>query len=270
MYTYLQKSTGSQSRIDRIYAKQPLMEDTFEWSIKAVGIPTDHRLVTVKITNENSPDVGKGRWAWPLHLYSDKILNEFICHEGIELSGKIDSLKRSETERSEHHNVQTLWEKFKTTVTSKVRERAKIAIPRLDKQIREIETRINMITRDRLIEEEERALALAVYTEKLIDLESKRHCSKRESARATNALKGEVIGRYWSKINKPSRPRDIIKRLNVCENHANDDEANLDTPRYEKRSQHMANMARKLPQQNSIQRPENITQRPGTQRTSNS
>ncbi|KAJ7138980.1 hypothetical protein C8R44DRAFT_867151 [Mycena epipterygia] len=32
-YTYYQKSTGSQSRLDRIYVKHRLLEQTYEWTI---------------------------------------------------------------------------------------------------------------------------------------------------------------------------------------------------------------------------------------------
>ncbi|KAL0562674.1 hypothetical protein V5O48_019409, partial [Marasmius crinis-equi] len=75
-YTYLQKATGSQSRIDRIYTRREMLNNTFNWNITAVGIPTDHNLISVTVENHDAPETGEGVWTWPRHMYSDKILNE--------------------------------------------------------------------------------------------------------------------------------------------------------------------------------------------------
>jgi hypothetical protein len=73
-YTYLQPLAlgGSQSRIDRLYVKRDVLEETFEWDIQAVGISTDHRMVTMRITTADAPTVGHGRWVWPVHIIRDK------------------------------------------------------------------------------------------------------------------------------------------------------------------------------------------------------
>lgn len=45
-YTLMQKATGSQSRIDRIYASQDIVNNTSEWEITKTAVPTNHRMVT--------------------------------------------------------------------------------------------------------------------------------------------------------------------------------------------------------------------------------
>ena len=61
-FTYLQTSTGSQSRIDRIYVGRQLLEHAYDWNITGAGICTDHQMPSVTLTNYNEPFVGKGRW----------------------------------------------------------------------------------------------------------------------------------------------------------------------------------------------------------------
>jgi exonuclease III len=82
-YTFLQPLAlgGAQSRIDRIYIKRDLFENTFEWEMQAVPIETDHRLVTVRLTTENAPTLGHGRWVWPAHIIRDKVIAKFIASE---------------------------------------------------------------------------------------------------------------------------------------------------------------------------------------------
>ncbi|THU83857.1 DNase I-like protein [Dendrothele bispora CBS 962.96] len=68
-YSYLQTATGSQSRIDRIYTTETILETAREWKIQPSGVPhADHSMITVQISSENAPYVGKGRWKLPDHI----------------------------------------------------------------------------------------------------------------------------------------------------------------------------------------------------------
>jgi hypothetical protein len=49
-FTYIQKSTGSQSRIDRIYTTSQLFRHSYEWKIENTGIPTDHKMISVSVS----------------------------------------------------------------------------------------------------------------------------------------------------------------------------------------------------------------------------
>ncbi|KAJ7194823.1 Endonuclease/exonuclease/phosphatase, partial [Mycena pura] len=128
-YTYLQSPAqgGAQSRIDRLYIKRNLFEDSFEWDIQAVGIETDHRMVTMRLTSEDAPTIGHGRWVWPAHVIRDKKLAKLIHEEGLRLLEEMTSVLEAEAngQRNPNHNVQTLWVKFKTKIIEAARERAK-------------------------------------------------------------------------------------------------------------------------------------------------
>ncbi|KAJ7126044.1 Endonuclease/exonuclease/phosphatase [Mycena epipterygia] len=84
-YTYAQirhEGGGSQSRIDRIYIRRDKYCQVYDWQMRSVGISTDHRMVSVRITQEGAPTTGPGRWVWPLHINRDKTLVQFIHERG--------------------------------------------------------------------------------------------------------------------------------------------------------------------------------------------
>ncbi|KIY61031.1 DNase I-like protein [Cylindrobasidium torrendii FP15055 ss-10] len=127
-YTFKSTNTGSKSRLDRIYVPSNMMDRCFDWRIQKPTIETDHEMVTVRIASKASPDVGKGRWAMKPHLTKD-------AEEGRELQNKLEDLIEGITERTDEYNPQEL--------TNIARKRAKIVIPKIDRDIREIETQID-------------------------------------------------------------------------------------------------------------------------------
>ena len=72
-YTY---SGNSQSRLDRIYVKENTYPWCMDWTIEHPGFKTDHNLVSVLITSENMPFIGKGRWATPVGLLKNQKLKK--------------------------------------------------------------------------------------------------------------------------------------------------------------------------------------------------
>lgn len=51
-----------QSRIDRIYVTDKLLDQAQQWKIQPVGISgVDHDMVSVQIAHEDAPLIGKGR-----------------------------------------------------------------------------------------------------------------------------------------------------------------------------------------------------------------
>ncbi|KAJ7137547.1 hypothetical protein C8R43DRAFT_893515, partial [Mycena crocata] len=213
-YTYQQSEAqgGARSRLDRFYVKRPCFEKTFEWEIKVVGIETDHHMVSLRTTTEAAPTIGKGRWLWPTWLMRDKVLTKYIFDRGVELENAMEVLDRDNA-RDESNNVQTLWMKFKTDIGDKARERAKVLVPNIKKEIAELEHRLATVDADATIDDEERALAGAVVVEKLAELQKKRYRASALDAQIRNRLEGEIIGRYWTKLNKENKPRDLIRRL---------------------------------------------------------
>lgn len=231
-YTFLQKSTGSQSRIDRIYLSEAYMTNSSEWLKSTVGLLTDHNMVSVHISNLNTPFIGKGRWSLPLHLLKDKPLMEQIEKMGIEL---VDQMERSKFNCPADLNPQTLFKNFKDTITHKCRDHAKVKIPIMDKKIRELQSSLDLTLNNPNLPENERALAGAIIQERICTLEQKRHSKARLSTAARNRLEGETISKYWSQLNKAKTPRDTITALK---------KPNTNPPLYEKRSENMTKLAR--------------------------
>ncbi|KAJ7487493.1 hypothetical protein B0H11DRAFT_2408084 [Mycena galericulata] len=218
-YTFLQPAAlgGAQSRIDRIYIKRDLFEDSFEWEIQAVGIETDHRMVTMRLTTEEAPTIGHGRFVCPPHLMRDDILTKFIYEEGLKLYDAQTAVLQKEVDGqwNPNHNCQTLYAEWKIKVCDKMRERAKIVVPKIVQEIAELKNKMDLIVADDDLSEEEKSL----------------------SAQVRNRLEGEVISTYWTQINKPHKPRELIQRLRKNTNPE-------DPPQYETNSKKMASMAR--------------------------
>jgi exonuclease III len=82
-YTYLQSNgTKSQSRIDRIYSKPSITATAREWKITTTGMPhADHKMVSVKVVDEDAPQTGRGRWSLPHHLITDGPLLKYTVSD---------------------------------------------------------------------------------------------------------------------------------------------------------------------------------------------
>jgi exonuclease III len=92
MYSYSQKASGSQSRIDRIYVTEQIFKYSYEWSIQTTGISTDHKLVSVLVANPTLPYIGN-RWMIPVNLLKNKTLLEEIQQLVCEAQTKIEGYK---------------------------------------------------------------------------------------------------------------------------------------------------------------------------------
>ncbi|KAJ7328025.1 Endonuclease/exonuclease/phosphatase [Mycena albidolilacea] len=240
VYTYHQVYTGSQSRLRRFYVKRDLMAHTYEWEIETVGIRTDHRMITMKLTSEDAPSMGHGRWVCPPHIMRNKNFKKFVHEAGMKLINDLLKIGRP-IPRTPAHNEQTVWKEWKDDVYAEGHRLAKIVVPKMDAEIEVVEQRLKDVLADDALSEEERKLSGAVFTEHLAALHRTRFRDSRKTAQARNRLEGEVISKYWSMINKPRKPRDIIDRLLKDESAKTLDPVNY---KYETNSKKMATMAR--------------------------
>ena len=83
----------------------------------------DHWMVSVKFALKDAPDIGNGRWTWPLNALSDMNLIEKIIKRGILVQENINILKQRETNQEET-NPQTLWEDFKSDIQKIVKNQS--------------------------------------------------------------------------------------------------------------------------------------------------
>ncbi|EPS93295.1 hypothetical protein FOMPIDRAFT_1104040, partial [Fomitopsis schrenkii] len=111
-YTFPQRESATRSRLDRIYLPTELLSRSFEWDISSTVVPTDHRLVSARLTTSSAPFIGKGRWTMPTAL----LVDQNFLSEAIRL-GEV-ALKAAEEcspadRRSEEHNPQVVLSEYK-------------------------------------------------------------------------------------------------------------------------------------------------------------
>ncbi len=208
-YTYLQQATGSQSRIDRIYIRPTLMNKAGDWGLHGPGFRTDHRLVTVGISNAGTPHQGKGRWAFPHMLLSDKPFLKTMKDLGLSLQTSLDDLGG----RTHLENPQVVFAEFKKGLQEAARARARCCVPRLDRQIEALKNDISNLSNNEELTLESRVHSLGVLQNRLTALEVRRFGSKRNAVATNDWARGETICRYWTKLNAAPNPSAIIHEL---------------------------------------------------------
>ncbi|KAI9064919.1 DNase I-like protein [Trametes sanguinea] len=141
VYTYMQTSSGSQSRLDRIYANGRIACDLDGWAHEEPGIPTDHKLVSVQITNRREPFIGKGRWSMPTHLINDEVVKKAMKELGARLCRDIAAIR----ERTDNCNPQKVYARFKEDLTKSIRDRAKCKIPKIKRKIDRLREALELV-----------------------------------------------------------------------------------------------------------------------------
>ncbi|KAF6759478.1 Endonuclease/exonuclease/phosphatase [Ephemerocybe angulata] len=142
-YTWRSRATtgahvGSRSRIDRIYIKEPLWNDSRDWGIRIdQPVFTDHELIQVALYDMTAPYIGKGRWEVPSFLLKhDKFLEELdeMCSAAV-----LDAKSQTDAGRA-----QAILEDLKVQIRDRARKTAKESIPKTRKKINELKKDVQM------------------------------------------------------------------------------------------------------------------------------
>ncbi|KAH9941470.1 Endonuclease/exonuclease/phosphatase, partial [Amylocystis lapponica] len=206
-----QRVPSSQSRIDRIYVSNAILESARDWNIQPTGIPgADHHIVSVLVSSEAAPYVGKGHWSFPLHLLHDKPLTKYMKERGYEATTAAASLGGH---RSETQNAQRIWSKFKRDILDMAHKQEKAVVPRVLREMRALETERSKVMSNESVSEATRVDNAAKITCQIASLEQKRHQAARKNVAARHHLEGETVCKYWAQSNKAKRPRDMIYAL---------------------------------------------------------
>ncbi|KAJ3999732.1 Endonuclease/exonuclease/phosphatase [Lentinula boryana] len=239
-FTYMQSATGAQSRIDRIYMSDVMLETAREWKIVESGIPNaDHSLISVQITSEEAPWIGRGRWRIPDYVIKDKDLLEHARKKGIEAEQKLKEL----TTRTETANSQLIWNTFKTSLINRAKDRAKQIVPGLTRKINEHQLELERVLNDQEMSEQAKIMKSREIKNEITQLEGMRMQKLQRDNRARHHIERELPSRYMSQISKEKRPRDILyalKKPGVAENI----HGVVPGSAYEKNSSKMAELAK--------------------------
>jgi len=127
-YTFI---GSGQSRLDRIYTKEDIYPWYTDWKIEHPSLETDHNLVSVQMTSENMPFIGRGRWAIPVNLLKNKQLKK----ETQELARKLQSdVERAIPIDRTTGDPQLALKSFKLSVVGLYRNYQKTHQPKLENQ----------------------------------------------------------------------------------------------------------------------------------------
>jgi exonuclease III len=130
-YTWSRESDGTQSRIDRIYVREEFFPDCKGWDINTPPIPTDHDLISARISTPSTPIIGRGRWAIPTRIFKHKATKDELQKLGLELERKLSTTQA----RTPQENPQIWLKDFKTKVRDIALRHEKAAQPRIKRKI---------------------------------------------------------------------------------------------------------------------------------------
>lgn len=226
---------GSQSRIDHIYIDQSWIPFSKEWNIHPPGIQTDHQLVSARLSHTNMPQIGRDKWSLPLFILKRKAVKEQIIKLGIKLHHELFSIPH---ERNETANPQILLKEFKNMAIQICRNEAKIAIPKMEKTIKTLKSRMKESLNDPNLDEEEKSFVSSELQECINKLERTRHQKIRDNVSAKMKMESELpTSKSWAQLVKNKKTRDIIAELKTLDSPP-------ESPVYEKRSKIMAEIGR--------------------------
>ncbi|EPT00219.1 hypothetical protein FOMPIDRAFT_1030516 [Fomitopsis schrenkii] len=197
-YTYPQRGGTHRSRLDRIYATDDLLRRSVNWDITTTGAPTDHCLVTARLTAAQSPHIGKGRWTMPPQLLLDHNFLKQVTKMGEDELARAEACASGEM-RTERMNPQLVLSKFKQRVRELAKARMKKQIPKLSREIARLTSQRNAIQSQPTFAGDEAAQEEAsIVQERILELETKRHNGAQIATTTHYNLNAERISKYWT------------------------------------------------------------------------
>ena len=199
-----------QSQLDRIYAREEIYPWCTDWTIKHPVVKMDHHLVSVKITSENMPYLGKGRWVIPVGLLRNRQLKWRAQQLAWELQ---DDVETSACEGHKARNPQLALKRFKDRVAREFRNYQKVTQPRIISAIRTLQKGSDETMNSETLTEEEIAAEAGLINERLDALERKRRDDAYLIGSVRNWLEGETLLKHWVRSARESTPRDTVRAL---------------------------------------------------------
>ncbi|KAF9035977.1 Endonuclease/exonuclease/phosphatase, partial [Panaeolus papilionaceus] len=216
-YKQLRENNASHSRIDRIYLNRNLTDKCFEWNTHHTGIPSDHKMVRVKIEIPNMPYIGTGRWAMPNYILKDReAIKEFkklgmVALNRIKNQNNEHTTARDYNENPNKMSIQEIHEEFKRNVRTKARDMARVKAPKIRKAIQDKQIELKQILnerRDQMPNTNERPDVVgnriqqaSILEEELKELYRLMHNNTRENINAKFSREAETICKSWIAAN---------------------------------------------------------------------
>ena len=236
-FTYRAHTHGrqTQSRLDRIYIARETSQYALDWKMQPTPMPTDHWLVMIKYAPGNAPNIGPGRWTWPIaSLQNEKLMTKIIT-QGIQLQNNIDRLQQENIDRN-ISNPQRLWQKFEENICMTAKHHNKETLHKVNSRIKALTKDLKETTaHPNLDTDDDLRTTEALLANELTYLARSNARTQKEELRAKLDDHGEKLGGIWSAMSKETKPRDLIRRLKIPDTNP---------PQYERRTERMAQLAR--------------------------
>jgi len=209
-YSHHHAPNASQGRIDRIYITNALLRPASDWKIDSTTVETDHWLVSAKISSQEAPFIGRGRWQIPTYLLDNEEIMDRVNNLG---KKSLDDLERIRYRRSDTENPQTIFARLKEDIVSLCRQRAKRIHPTITNKIEKLKGELLAVSDNPLIPEEDRILDSLVIKTEILELERILFESCKLYAKTKHHVHAETICKDWVRSNRAKRPRDTIFSL---------------------------------------------------------
>ncbi|KAJ7643414.1 Endonuclease/exonuclease/phosphatase, partial [Mycena polygramma] len=209
-YTYMSPSSGSMSRLDRIYVPDDVLKTCRDWKIEDVGEISDHRMVSVTITAPGAPFIGKGRYAIPLFILKDKEFMDFALAEGIKLENSLSN------GRTDEENIQTCHKKFKDAVLEMAQKRAKESQGALEQNKQKLERKKTALMNSPTTETAEGkkvATEAARLQGEINSIITRQAARKRTDVKIRCRTELDHITKFSVNLSKDKSPRDTFYAL---------------------------------------------------------
>ena len=203
-------TANGHSRLDRIYSKEDIYPWCTDWRIEHPGFRTDHSLVSVQLTSENMPFIGRGRWAIPANLLRNRELKRQTQLLAKQMQDEIQGVELVEPPAG---GPQVILKSFKTRVVELYRNHQRTHQPKLTKTIERLQRELQDKADTPGLSEDDIREQTALLTERIDTLEGKRRDQKRLLGSARNRLESETLSRHWVRSATESAPRNTIRAL---------------------------------------------------------
>jgi hypothetical protein len=205
-FTYMQGKIHL--RIDWMYMTKDLLDTLVQWAMGPSGIANcDHEVISVMLTDPKAPGMASGRPVLPLYLLKDSIFIKDIIKLGIEATDKMELAKAS---RTSERNPQTVYATFKEQVWKRSVERDNEIVPKLLREMKEVEEDLKQMSKDRTLDDAVKETKMSTLKNRLKKIAEKRHSKRRQLLKMKYCLEGESMTKVMASMGKEKKPCDIM------------------------------------------------------------
>ena len=211
-YTFNQKSSGSMSRIDRIYLDESIYVYGYNWDHVETAM-SDHNMVTVDLLKAKLPFIGKGVW----RMYQDDIDNKVTVKRITKLMETTSERFKIAKENPTMKSIQRIWSETKGEIKIIATEERKKRMRQLNREKNNlkkgIEKRLERLTGDANEMDQKYRDEIIGLRQKLMTKVGDEQTKMRLATKVRYRQKGEKCTKYWFGLNKQKMGDNTILAL---------------------------------------------------------